>query len=202
VPQAQPAVAVATPEAAFATKALPKFLKCLTSRAAPVLLDLGPVVGTNVTYFGELLGCKMYVEDVLADLERHAHQNQLGALPAFFRQRFSQADASIDGILCWDLIQYLDRPAAEELARQLTRMLRADGVLLGFFGTAQGRQAQYTKYVVVDEASLMYRPYAAARSRPSVLQNRDIIRLFPGLRVSDSFLLQNNVREILFKKAP
>ena len=28
----------------------------------------------------------------------------------------------------------------------------------------------------------------------------DIIRLFSGLRVSDSFLLQNNLREILFRK--
>ena len=33
-----------------------------------------------------------------------------------------------------------------------------------------------------------------------MLLNRDIIRLFAGLRVSDSFLLQNNLREILFRK--
>jgi hypothetical protein len=34
-----------------------------------------------------------------------------------------------------------------------------------------------------------------------VLLNRDIIRLFSGLRVSDSFLLQNNLREVLFRKS-
>jgi hypothetical protein len=33
-----------------------------------------------------------------------------------------------------------------------------------------------------------------------VLANRDIIRLFGSLRVSDSFLLKNNLREILFRK--
>jgi hypothetical protein len=33
-----------------------------------------------------------------------------------------------------------------------------------------------------------------------VLANRDIIKLFEGLRVSDSFLLQTNSREILFRK--
>ncbi len=33
-----------------------------------------------------------------------------------------------------------------------------------------------------------------------MLLNRDIIRLFPGLRVSDSFLMKNNIREILFRK--
>ena len=36
--------------------------------------------------------------------------------------------------------------------------------------------------------------------RQPVLQNRDIIKLFERLRVSDSFLLQTNVREILFRK--
>jgi hypothetical protein len=30
--------------------------------------------------------------------------------------------------------------------------------------------------------------------------NGDIIRLFRGLRVSDSFQLKSNVREMLFKK--
>ena len=33
-----------------------------------------------------------------------------------------------------------------------------------------------------------------------MLQNRDIIKLFERLRVSDSFLLQTNIREILFRK--
>jgi hypothetical protein len=48
--------------------------------------------------------------------------------------------------------------------------------------------------------NLRYRPYPASRGRQASLQNRDIIRLFPNLRVSDSFLLQNNIREILFRK--
>jgi hypothetical protein len=52
----------------------------------------------------------------------------------------------------------------------------------------------------VDEVNLKHRSYSAARGRQVILLNRDIIRLFGGLRVSDSFLLQNNLREILFRK--
>ena len=48
--------------------------------------------------------------------------------------------------------------------------------------------------------NLRHRPYPAARATPAHLLNRDIIRLFAGLRVSDSFLLQNNLREMLFRK--
>lgn len=190
----------ATVDPVFATKALRKFLKALTERESPALLDLGPVVGSNVSFFGEQLGCKIFVEDVYTDLDRHAREGKLDELPAFFERRFTQADGTVDGILCWDVIDYLDRPAAQKLAAQLTRMLRHDGALLGFFGTAQPRDTRYTKFIVVDDVNLRHRMYPAARGRQAILLNRDILRLFPGLRVSDSFLLQNNLREILFRK--
>ena len=72
----------------FATKALRKFLSCLTSRESPVLVDLGPVVGSNVSFFGEQLGCKIFVEDLFADLDRHVRAGTLEALPAFLKKRF------------------------------------------------------------------------------------------------------------------
>jgi len=98
------------------------------------------------------------------------------------------------------VFDYLDRAAAQQLATQLSRVLRPDGALLGFFGSAPPREARYTKFIIVDEVNLKHRSYAAARGRQTSLLNRDIIRLFPGLRVSDSFLLKNNLREILFRK--
>jgi hypothetical protein len=184
----------------FATKALPKFLQTLTSRELPVLLDLGPVVGSNVSFFGEQLGCKIFVEDIFADLDRHVRAGTLEEFPAFLKKRFPQADSEVDGILCWDLMDYLDKPAAQELAHQLMRVLRPDGALLGFFNSAPAQDARYTKFIIVDEVNLRHRSYPAARGRQAILPNRDIIRLFSGLRVSDSFLLKNNLRETLFRK--
>jgi hypothetical protein len=184
----------------FATKALRKFLTALTANPSPALLDLGPVVGSNVSFFGEQLGCKIFVEDIFADLERHVRDDKIDALPDFLKKRFPQADNSVNGILCWDLIDYLDRPSAAALAAQLTRVLAPEGALLGFFGTAHPPDVRYTKYIIVDETNLKHRSYRAARGRQMTLLNRDIIRLFEGLRVSDSFLLQSNIREILFRK--
>lgn len=197
---APPPASPSADDPVFATKALRKFLTSLTSREQPVLLDLGPVVGSNVSFFGEQLGCKIFVEDIFADLDRHVRNGTLEELPAFLRKRFSHAASSVDGVLCWDIIDYLDRPAAQALADELTRVLRPDGALLGFFGTAQPRETRYTKYIVLDEVNLKHRSYQAARGRQAILLNRDILRLFSGLRVSDSFLLQNNLREILFRK--
>jgi Methyltransferase domain len=188
----------------FGTKALRKFLTSLTARESSVVLDLGPVVGSNVSFFGEQLGCKIFVEDIFSDLDRHARASTLDALPEFLKTRLPQETGSVDGILCWDLFDYMDRQAATELATELTRVLRPDGALLAFFrATAQGQpnDSIYTKFIVADETNLKHRPYPAARGRQPVFVNRDIMRLFSGLRVSDSFLLQNNLREILFRKS-
>jgi len=187
-------------EASFPTKALPKFLSSLQSRHNPLIVDLGPVVGSNVTMFGEQLGCRIRVEDVAADIDRHVKGGKLEELPTFFAKRFTQAPGTVDGILCWDVLDYLDRPAAQALATALSSLLRPDGCLLGFFSTAEQPERVYTKYVVVDESTLRYRTYPATRPRQRSLLNGDIIKLFRDLRVTDSFLMKSKVREMLFRK--
>jgi SAM-dependent methyltransferase len=184
------------------TKALPKFLASLSAREQPLLLDLGPVVGQNVTFFGEHLGCKIFVEDVSADLERHVREGKLAALPEFFAKRFPQADASFDGILCWDVFDYLDKASAQALAKQAARMLKPDGVLLAIFNASEPTPgpATYTKHIVVDPTTLKQRPYPASRARQKPILNRDIIRMFEPLRVTEQFLLKTNIREVLFRK--
>ena len=187
-------------EASYPTKALQKFLVSLNGVDNPLILDLGPVVGSNVTFFGEQLGCRIRVEDVAADIDRHVRGGTLEQLPEYFAGRFTQAPGSVDGILCWDILDYLDRPAAQALATALCRLLKADGCLLGLFSTAENREQVYTKYVVVDEATLRYRTYPALRPRQRSLLNGDIIKLFKDLRVTDSFLMKSKLREMLFRK--
>jgi hypothetical protein len=187
-------------ESSYPTKALQKFLANLAANNGPLLVDLGPVVGSNVTFFGEQLGCRLRVEDVAKDIDRHVKDGTTDQLAGFFSKRFAQAPGTVDGILCWDILDYLDRPAAQALAAALSSLLRPDGCLLGFFSTSNSPEAVYTKYVVVDESNLRYRNYPASRPRQRALMNGDIIKLFKDLRVTDSFLMKSKVREMLFRK--
>jgi hypothetical protein len=187
-------------ELSYPTKALHKFLTSLQTSENPLLLDLGPVVGSNVTFFGEQLGCRLRVEDIAKDIDQHVKNGTVEQLPEFFSKRFPQAPGTVDGILCWDVLDYLERPAAQALGAALSSLLRPDGCLLGFFSTAEQREALYTKYVVVDETTLRYRTYPASRQRQRNLLNGDIIKLFKDLRVTDSFLMKSKLREMLFRK--
>ena len=65
-----PAPVTTVDDPVFATKALRKFLNTVTTRESRVVLDLGPVVGSNISFLGEQVGCKIFVEDIYADLER------------------------------------------------------------------------------------------------------------------------------------
>ena len=69
----EPVPAAVPPAPLYTTtssKVLPRFLTAVSQQEAPVLLDLGAVVGANVGFFGDRLGCKIYVEDLFAEVEK------------------------------------------------------------------------------------------------------------------------------------
>ena len=90
--------------------------------------------------------------------------------------------------------------AAQVLGRALTKLLRPEGALLGFFTTVAAADTRFSKYVILDEDTVKQKPYSSGGKKQSALQNRDIIRMFDGLKVSESFLLKTNIREFLFRK--
>jgi len=199
-PPGDAAPAGSAEEPVVPSKAFPKFLTVISNQISPVLIDLGPVIGANVAYFGERLGCKLFIEDLFADYDRHARAGTLDALPAAMESRFRHEDASVDGVLCWDFFDFLDKGAAQALAKQISRILRPGGAVMGFFCSSAVERAPFTKYEILDEGSLRHRHHPGAGGQKYPLHNRDIIKMFDGLSVAESFLLKSNTREILLRK--
>lgn len=189
-----------TVEAVVASKAFAKLVATLSQREAPILLDFGPVIGPNVAYCGERLGCKLFIEDVLADIDLFLRRKTTEDLATLFNRRFTHAEDSIDGILCWDLFDFLDKAAAQALARQVVRLLRPGGAVVGFFCTTGVEHAPFTRFEIVDDQHIRHRHHRGVGGRKLSLPNRDIIRMFEGLVVADSFLLKNNIREMVLRK--
>ena len=169
------------------------------SRESPVLMDIGPVVGSNVTFFGERLGCKIILEDLFGDLDRYPKNAEV-PFAEYLKTRLKHEEGSVDGILCWNFFDYLDWRAAQALAGALTKVLRPDGTVLAFFTTVGSAETRFSKYVIMDEDSVKQRPYSSGGKKQTSFQNRDIIRMFDGMKVAESFLLKTNVREFLFRK--
>jgi hypothetical protein len=189
------------PEPVVASKALPKFISALSHTASPVLVDFGPVIGTNVAFFGEHLGCKLFIEDLATEIDKHTRANNREVLGQDLAARFTQADQAVDGVLCWDIFDFLEPAAAKLVAREIVRVLRPGGAVMGYFCTKTIERSPFTKFEIVEESSsLRHRHHPGTGGLKFVLQNRDIIKMFDGLFVSESFLLKSNTREILLRK--
>jgi hypothetical protein len=195
-----PAPSVSTSEPAMSSKVLPKFLSVLSSVQSPVLLNLGPVVGQNISFFGEELSCKIFVEDLYADIESFAQKGTTEGLVQALDARLAHAPSSVDAILCWDVFDYLDKKTGARLATRLASLLRPGGVIYGFFGMKTEEIAHYTRFIVESKSSLRTKRVAGARRTRNVLVNRDINKMFEGLVVAESVLLKSATRETLFRK--
>ena len=194
-----PALPVSSADApVFPTKALADFLKALRDKTTPVVVDLGRAVGANVTFLGEQLGCKIFVEDVLADLSPPSDEDG----DEVSIQPLAHGDESVDGVLCWDVLEYLDPDAGRVLADEVKRVLRPGGVMLLCHGTEAPSRSGQTTYEILDEGSLRYRCDNGTRQKQRVLQSREMSTLFEPLTIADSFLLTSRMREMLFRKRP
>ena len=189
---------------AYPTKGLPQFLAGLSAKEQPVLLDLGSVVGTNVTFFGEQLNCKISVEDLAKDIDRSRSGRPTERAAGVSRDAVSTGPGKLRR---HHLLGYLRLPRApcrcKCLAAQVARLLRPEGVVLAFFNHSEqaGGGSTYTRHVVVDRRTLEHKPYPAARGKQRPLLNRDIQRMFEPLKITDQFLLKTNMREVVFRKA-
>ena len=187
-------------ETVLTSKTLARFLSLLFARPAAEVVDLGPVIGSNVTFLGDRVGCKIHVEDLHVDIDRHIEQGRLDQLGEFLSGRLALTDDSVDALLGWDIFDYLAPPAASALTGELVRILRPGGMLLAFFGASASDAPRYTKYFIEDEAHLRVRFYSSAGGRRWIRQNREIDILFADLELCDSVLLKSGVREMLFRK--
>jgi hypothetical protein len=186
-----------------ASRALPKFISALSAHPVPTLLDLGPVVGANVSFFGERLSCKMLIEDLheVIDAQLAIKSEDPNALGDAIAARIAEvAPDQVDGILCWDIFDYLDRRAARALALSLRQALRPKGVLHGFFATTSGEFNYRTRFLVQSETSVKCRCEPSRTTRRQPLQSGEIARFFEPMTIVESVLLQSKTREALFRQ--
>ena len=115
--------------------------------------------------------------------------------------RLRQDEASVDGVLCWDFFDFLDKAAAQRVAKHLVKMVetgrRDHGVLLHLRRRARAASPS-TRSSTTSRCGTGSIPASVDRS--CALHNREIIKMFDGSTVAESFLLKNNSREILLRK--
>lgn len=195
-----PAVGVKTADAGGetvrATYVLSDFLAGLKAHAAePVVVDLGPAIGANVAFLGRSFACKLHIEDLLT--KRTEASRGAAARPL----RLPHSGASVDGILGWDVLDYLPRAEQSALAAEMVRVLRPAGLLLLYHRLEVARHPDRVEHEIVDPGRLRLRRNDAAPPRIGSLERSEIGLLFRDLTAVKTVLLRDRMREVLFRKS-
>ena len=187
-------------ETTLTSVVLPRFLGAVAPRASPVILDLGPAVGANVSFLGERRACKLLIGDLFQEV-RAGKSDAPDELRASLMARLERTVTSpLDGVLCWDVFDHLNRATAQAVAAFLVQHLQPGGVVHGFFAAAAGDIDRYTRYVIQGPSTLTCRYESVPTRRRGVLSTRDLAQIFAGTTVMESVLLKTQRREILIRK--
>jgi hypothetical protein len=166
------------------------------------VLDLGPTSPTNITLLTEL-GVRVYNEDILRESQdaRYVVKQEDGSMQLdpsrFFAENLDYPAGQFDGILFWDVADYLPETLVKPLVERLQAMLKAKGHLLAFFHTKDaGAESLYSRHHIVQKDTLELEPVHGFRLQ-RIFNNRHIENLFKDFASRKFFLGRDNIREVL-----
>ena len=189
-----------TGEALVATRVLRPFLRAMAQRTAPTIIDLGAAVGRNLDALAATGPCCVRFLDLWSVVPQPDTPHQPAALTADSLDQWEIPAGSVDGVLCWDVLDDLEDGSATLLAERVTHWLRPEGLVLAMFGTAAPAMRPRARYVIADADNLRRDVDASTMRWQRRHDNRHILRLFPRLRVTESTVLPPHTHEVLLRK--
>lgn len=179
---------------------LREFWKDLDPEAGLHILDLGSASQANISFVTGR-GYKLYTEDLFRTVVRSVSQSQAGAEEwseeRFFRDNLRYTEGQFDGVLCWDLLDFLDDYLAKPLVERLYAFVKPGSHLLVFFHTApSGQEVPIQQYRIAAEDRLEILGRGSGKLRRH-FNNRAIENLFRKFASLKFYLSQDNLREVV-----
>jgi SAM-dependent methyltransferase len=187
------------------SRGLDQFFGYFRDQSGLALLDLGGTFQDNINFITSL-GHKFYSEDFL-----RIHQETFGADPAdqanpgrieyFLRQSLNYPDQQFDGVLGWDVLEYLAPALLTATVDRLERILKPGGYMLAFFHSADrpGAVPCYS-FRIQDCATLLVAEHGQ-RERNQLFNNRKLEKLFHNFASVKFFLTREHLREVIVRKS-
>ncbi|MGA8038214.1 MAG: class I SAM-dependent methyltransferase [Candidatus Acidiferrales bacterium] len=193
---------------------LKEFLWLISDKKNGRILDLGPAFQNTIMFFIEK-GFKLSTEDMLrswkefiTEEEESFRKSSVGAesvrisraslAEKFLKTSVIYPDSSFDGILAWDLFDYLDGELLVRVMDRLYNLLAPGGSVLSIFHSKT--PDRYTRYKIVDGQNIELVPAPTVAVHARIFQNREILDIFGKFRSSKTFVGRDQVREGLFLK--
>ena len=169
------------------------------------ILDMSGASQANITFVTGA-GHRISSDDLIGTMQLVFGENfREGQETPEKAQRFLELaltfpDASFDGAMVWDALQFLVSPVLEETVARLLRVVRPGGLILAFFN-ANNKIGQLPLYShrIQDAKTIVQVPRGAIQAAKH-FNNRDLEKLFEHAASIKFFLTRDNLREVIVRR--
>lgn len=187
------------------SKGLEQFFSYINDQVGLSILDLAGVTQENVSFVTDL-GHKLYTQDFLRSLDdvfgadELQEQSNAGRINAFLEQNLDFKENTFDGVLIWDVMQYLSPALLNATIRRLHEIVRPRSYLLAFFNADEKLiYSPHTTFRIQDKSTLSL-IQRGSRKSAQVFNNRSLEKLFADFESVKFFLTRENLREVIIKR--
>jgi cytoskeletal protein CcmA (bactofilin family) len=172
------------------------FIKSLARQQNNEILDIGPVCADNINFLARHVKT-LYVCDMFLQL----NQQRSKSLPmSKFWVHLDYPPQNFDGILLWDLIDYLEDSEMSKLVELCKEMLRSHGLLMVFSMDKQATQTGTHSFVISDDYDLTLRPQPHLDLPFHMRHSREVLDLFAPFTLIKSLIHHTGFRQLLFQR--
>ena len=183
------------------SKGLREFCSAIRSPEGLQVLDLGAASQANVNFITGL-GHRLCTEDLHRCLELFSSRSMVTADPdtetgRFFRENLQYQPGQFDGVLCWDLFDFVPDALVKPLVERMHQLIKPGGHLLTFFHSGQpGQLLPVCQYRISSQEQLQVSERAQGKLRRA-FNNRGIESLFRDYASLKFFLTKDSLREVV-----
>ncbi|MFN7996685.1 MAG: class I SAM-dependent methyltransferase [Bryobacteraceae bacterium] len=189
---------------ARASRGLEQFFGFFRDQSGLSILDLGGAFQENINFITSQ-GHKFYSEDFLRIFQEtfggdRADQSNQSRIDFFLKLSLDYADEQFDGVLAWDVLEYMEPPLLAATVDRLMQILKPKGYLLAFFHSADRLEPVpcYT-FRIQDLRTLDVGQYGR-RDSYHLFNNRSLEKLFQKFESIKFFLTRERLREVIARK--
>jgi hypothetical protein len=186
------------------SRGLEEFFTQIRDTSGLTILDLGGATQKNVSFITDL-GHRLYSEDFLRILNETfgaddtVDQSNPGRIEYFLKQTLEYPEGHFDGVLVWDVLEYLNPVLLNAVVERLHHIVRPKAYMLAFFNS-DDKQDEVPSYAFRIAQLNSLEVLQQGMRRPTQLyNNRSLEKLFGRFESVKFFLTRERLREVIIK---
>jgi len=185
------------------SRGLEEFFSYIRGQSGLTILDLGGATQQNVSFITGL-GHRIYSENFLQVLNEtfegeETGQSNPGRIDYFLRQALDYPDGHFDGVLIWDVLEYLEPALLTAVVERLRKIVRPRSYMLAFFHSDIKVEAVPVYTFRIQDVNLLHITQEGTRNPAQLFNNRSLEKLFGSFESVKFFLTRERLREVIVK---